>query len=136
MAYKFPSEEWALAFKDEINQSDAYHQAATTWEGDFYFVIEPGDGLPEPAIMYFDLWHGEARSAAVISEEGERNPEFVIRAPAGTWRRVIEKKLDPIQGMMTGQLKLKGTLSKVMRAPKAAAELVNCATRVPTEFPG
>jgi hypothetical protein len=37
--------------------------------------------------------------------------------------------------MITGQLKLKGTLSKIMRAPKAAAELVNCATQVPTEFP-
>jgi putative sterol carrier protein len=52
-----------------------------------------------------------------------------------TWRRVIEKKLDPIQGMITGQLKLKGTMSKIMRFPRAAAELVNCATKVPTDFP-
>jgi hypothetical protein len=37
--------------------------------------------------------------------------------------------------MITGQLKLKGTLSKIMRTPKAAAELVNCATKVPTDFP-
>jgi hypothetical protein len=26
-------------------------------------------------------------------------------------------------------------MSKIMRFPKAAAELVNCATKVPTEFP-
>jgi putative sterol carrier protein len=36
--------------------------------------------------------------------------------------------------MITGQLRLKGTMSKIMRYPKAAAELVNCATQVPTEF--
>jgi len=48
---------------------------------------------------------------------------------------VIDKKLDPIQGMVMGRLKLTGTLTKIMRAPKAATELVNCATRVPTEFP-
>jgi putative sterol carrier protein len=124
-----------MAFKDEINTSEPYRKAAATWEGDFYFVVEPGPGLQESVALYIDLWHGEARAAGVVGDESEKSPEFVIRAPVNTWRRVIEKKLDPIQGMITGQLKLKGTLSKIMRAPKAAAELVNCATKVPTEFP-
>jgi putative sterol carrier protein len=136
MTYRFPSEEWLQAFMDEINNSEAYRKAAATWEGDFYFVIEPGSGFPEPAVLYIDLWHGEARSVSMVASESEKNPEFIIRAPIGTWQRVIEKKLDAIQGLITGQLKLKGTLSKIMRAPKAAAELVNCATQVPTEFPG
>jgi len=135
MAFKFPSEEWVLAFMEQINTSEAYRKAAATWEGDFYFIIEPGPGLLQSMALYIDLWHGEARSVGVVADESEKTPEFVIRAPISTWRRVIEKKLDPIQGMITGQLKLKGTLSKVMRAPRAAAELVNCATKVPTEFP-
>jgi putative sterol carrier protein len=135
MSFMFPSQEWVMAFKDEINSSEPYQKAAAKWEGDFYFVIEPGPGLPESMALYIDLWHGEARSAGVVADESEKSPEFIIRAPVGTWRRVIEKKLDPIQGMITGQLKLKGTLSKIMRTPKAAAELVNCATKVPTEFP-
>ncbi len=135
MAFRFPSEEWVMAFMDEVNGSEAYGKAAATWEGDFYFVVEPGSGLTETMVLYIDLWHGKARSAGVIADKSEKSPEFTIRAPIGTWRRVIEKKLDPIQGMITGQLKLSGTLSKIMRAPKAAAELVNCATQVPTEFP-
>jgi putative sterol carrier protein len=136
MAYLFPSAEWLTAFIDEVNTSEAYRKAAATWEGDFYFYVEPGTGLPSPVILYVDLWHGEARAGSLVADESEMNPEFVIRAPLSTWRRVIDKKLDPIQGMITGQLKLKGTLSKIMRAPKAAAELVNCATKVPTEYPG
>jgi putative sterol carrier protein len=132
---KFPSDEWMKALMVEVNKSESYRKAATTWEGDFNFVVEPGSGLPQEVVLYIDLWHGEARFAAMLANPGERTPEFTIRAPLGTWRRVIEKKLDPIQGMITGQLKLTGTLSKIMRAPKAAAELVNCATRVPTEFP-
>jgi len=135
MTYLFPSDEWTKAFVVEINHSAPYRKAAATWEGDFYFVVEPGGGLPEAVVLYVDLWHGEARSGGMVASESEMNPEFVIRAPLRTWRRVIEKKLDPIQGMVTGQLKLKGTLSKIMRAPKAASELVNCATKVPTEFP-
>jgi putative sterol carrier protein len=136
MTYAFASEEWVAAFIEEINKNESYRKAAAKWEGDFYFMVEPGAGLPERVVMYVDLWHGEARGGFVVTDEGEKNPEFVIKAPLATWRRVIEKKLDPIQAMITGQLKLTGTLAKIMRMPKAAAELVNCATRVPTEFPG
>jgi putative sterol carrier protein len=136
MAFQFPSDEWVKDFVEKINASDAYAKAAEKWEGDFYFIVSPGPGVPEKAILYVDLWHGKARSGRKVADEAEESPEFSIQAPVGTWQRVIEKKLDPIQGMITGQLKLKGTLSKIMRAPKAAAELVNCATQVPTEFPG
>ena len=135
MAFRFPSDEWIKAMEEAVNNSEAYRKSATKWEGDFYFVCEPGPGLPEPKVLYIDLWHGEARSACEVADESEKAPEFVIRAPVATWRRVIEKKLDPIQGMITGQLKLSGTMSKIMRFPKAASELVNCATKVPTEFP-
>jgi putative sterol carrier protein len=86
--------------------------------------------------MYMDLWHGECREAAMVVDESAKDPEFRIWAPVSTWRKVIEKKLDAIQGLMTGQLKLRGNMMKIMRAPKAAAELVNCCTLVPTQFPG
>jgi putative sterol carrier protein len=135
MTHKFPSDEWIKALAEEVNKSETYAKSAAKWEGDFYFVVEPGPGLPEAMTLYIDLWHGEARSAKVMEDASEKEPEFVIRAPINTWRRVIEKKLDPIQGMITGQLKLKGTMSKIMRFPKAAADLVSCATLVPTEFP-
>ncbi|MCL7454631.1 MAG: SCP2 sterol-binding domain-containing protein [Anaerolineae bacterium] len=135
MAYKFPSDEWIKAMAEVVNDSESYRKSAEKWEGDFYFVVEPGPGLAETVALYIDLWHGEAREAGEVADEGDKNPEFVIRAPITTWRRVIGKKLDPIQGMVTGQLKLKGTMSKIMRFPKAASELVNCATQVPTEFP-
>lgn len=135
MTHKFPSDEWIKVMADEVNKSETYRKSAAKWEGDFYFVVEPGPGLPEPMTLYIDLWHGEARSAGAVADQGEKSPEFVIRAPINTWRRVIEKKLDPIQGMITGQLKLTGTMSKIMRFPKAATDLVNCATKVPTEFP-
>jgi putative sterol carrier protein len=135
MSYLFPSDEWIKAFREEVNTSESYRKSATKWEGDFYWIVEPGPGVAEPVVLYIDLWHGEARDALKLDSEDAKSPEFVIRASLNTWRRVIEKKLDPIQAMITGQLKLKGTMSKIMRFPKAASELVNCATKVPTEFP-
>jgi putative sterol carrier protein len=135
MAIKFPSDEWVKALMHELNKSKAYRDAAKNWEGDFYFIIEPEGNLKERVIFYMDLWHGECHSAFVVADEGEKTPEFRIWAPLSKWRRVIEKKLDPIQGLVTRQLKLQGNLMKIMKAPKAALELVNCCTLVPTEFP-
>jgi putative sterol carrier protein len=58
-----------------------------------------------------------------------------MSGPLSKWRQVIEKKLDPIQGLLTRQFKLKGDMVMIMKNVKAAQELVNCTTQVPTEFP-
>ena len=60
----------------------------------------------------------------------------MINAPETVWRKVIGKKLDPIQGLMTRQLKLRGNMVKIMKAVRAAKELVECTTKVPTQFHG
>ena len=48
--------------------------------------------------------------------------------------KVLKKELDPIQGLMAGKFKLVGNMAKVMRATKAAQELVNSTTMVETEY--
>lgn len=129
MGFRFPSQEWADAMKAEVNDSDSYASAAKNWEGDFYFVIDESD-----EIIYMDLWHGKCREAIYTNDAGYKEPEFKITAQKEKWQRVLDGKLDPIQGMMTRQLKLDGNLVKIMKNVKAAQELVRCATRVDTEF--
>jgi len=133
MAIPFLSEEWAAAFKDAVNSSAAYKQAAATWEGDFYFVAELANG--EPRTVYLDLWHGECRDAFVVSDAAGKDPEFEVSGKIPSWKKVVNKQVDPIQALITRQLKLKGNMAKVLKSVKAAQELVNCATTVPTEFP-
>jgi putative sterol carrier protein len=132
--YEFGSDEWLQAFQEAINGSEAYAHAAKTWEGDFYFIVDPGGPIDEEIVMYMDLWHGKCREAYVVADRLEKNAAFVINAPESVWRKVVGKKLDPIQGLMTRQLKLKGDMIKIMKAVKAAKELVECTTKVPTEF--
>lgn len=133
----FGTQEWGNAFMEAVNGSKAYEDAAKTWEGDFYFVIEPGAGQKDTGIMYVDLWHGKCRKVEVVleAEKDKYKPEFVLSAQVPVWRKVAEKKLDSIQAMVTRQLKLQGNMGKIMRAVKAAQELVNCVTTVKTEYP-
>jgi len=134
MALKFPSDEWAKEFASQLNASEAYESSAKDWEGDFIFAIEPDKAHPETAFLFIGLYHGKCTDAALIASEDEREAQYIIRATFANWRKVIEGKMDPIPGMMTRKLKLKGDMMKVMRYPKAAKELVNCVSRVPTDF--
>jgi len=132
---EFATDEWARALMEQINQSEAYAEAAKTWEGDFFFIVEPDEHYPEPVHIYVDLWHGECKEAFATTDPSVKDPVFRMSGPLGNWRRVIEKKLDPLQGLLTRQFKLEGDMVKIMRAVKAAQELVNCTSLVPTAFP-
>jgi putative sterol carrier protein len=134
MTIKFISEEWIKELSRQLNESKDYERAGKDWEGDFIFVIEPDESHPNHAYFFLGLLHGKSPDAALVASENERKAEFKIRARYSAWRKVIEGKLDPIQGMMTGKLKLEGDLLKVMRHPKAAKEMVACCSKVPTDF--
>lgn len=133
MAIPFMTEEWAKAFMDAINHNAAYKEAAATWEGDFYFIAELKDGISKT--VYLDLWHGDCRNAFLVADPAAKTPEFEVSGKIPSWKKVIGKQVDPIQALITRQLKLKGNMAKVLRAVKAAQELVNSATKVETEFP-
>jgi putative sterol carrier protein len=135
MAYLFCTHEWIKIFMDDINKNAAYEKSASGWEGDFYFVITPDKMYDEVAIYYLDLWHGKCRHACLVEDASQFSPVFRMETSDANWKAIIDKKLDPIQGMMTRKIKLTGNMAKIMRYVKAAQELVNCATLVPTEFP-
>lgn len=128
MAYKFPSAEWTAEFEQKINSSDAYANAAKTWEGDILLVIEGSSGI------YLDLWHGKCRRSELVESPTSTPAEFKITASMPKWQNVLAGKLDPVQGMVTRQLKLDGNLVKIMKNVKAAQELVRCATHVETVY--
>ena len=127
MAFKFPSPEWTDQFINEVNGSESYASAAKNWEGDISLVIDGGGAI------YLDLWHGKCRSGKYIEDPNSEKPAFKISATYENWVKVLKGKLDPVQGLMTRQMKLEGNLVKIMQNVKAAQELVKCATKVPAD---
>jgi putative sterol carrier protein len=134
MPIMFPSDAWIKALMVDLNASNAYFEAAKNWEGDFFFVVEPGGSLDQTVILYMDLYHGKCRDAYAVTDPG-MSPAFRLIGSVANWKKVITRKLDPIQAMMTGQLKLTGNMATVMRNVRAAKELVASSTRIETEFP-
>jgi len=142
------SKEWNEAYVKAINDNPNYRVAASWWEGDFVFVIEPSGNLDHEIKVFIGLYKGDCTGAKLLApdeeyevlppnspprplKEGEKvGAEFVFSGPYDNWVKVLKKELDPIQGLMAGKFKLVGNMAKVMRATKAAQELVVASTMV------
>ena len=135
MAHQFPSAEWVADFERQINSDEEYARAASTWEGDLNFVIEGLPGMDAPMVIYVDLWHGQCRRASFTDLASAPDARFKINAPLANWKRVLTKQIGPIPALVSGQLKVHGNLPYILRHVSAAQQLVECATRVDTEFP-
>jgi putative sterol carrier protein len=136
MAFLFPSEEWVAQYAEAINGNPEYRTGAADWtHGVVALVVKAlPPRLPEDVCIWLDLDRGVCREARLTTpEEGARAP-FCITGEYARWKQVIAKELEPIKGMMQGKLKLKGDLPTIVRAVKAAQELVNSATMAPAEF--
>ena len=131
------SPEWAQAFKDEINKSEAYRKAGRGWQWKVGLVVEaePDRNFPESKGVVMDLFEGEARDIRVGTASEAQACDFVISAPYSRWKQVATKELDATRGMLQGKLKLKGNLPTVVRYTKASQEMTECTTRVPVNWP-
>ena len=129
---RFPSDEWIKTFKEELNKSKDYEEVAKTWEGDFLFVVTPYEELKEEVTFYVDLWHGKCRDAYLVNDS--KTAAFIFKGPYSNWKKVINKELDPIRGLIRGMFILEGDSKIILDQVKAAQELVNTASKIPVDF--
>jgi putative sterol carrier protein len=137
----FGTQEWADAFQKAINGNENYRDAAGPdgfppdgWEGDFLFVVEPSGNLDHEIRLFVGLYHGECTGCKVVGAGEEVEVEYEYAGPYDAWVKIINKELDPIRALLAGKTRLKGDMAKVLRATRAAQELVVSSTMVETEF--
>ena len=132
---KFPSAEWASAFRAALNSSEGYRQAAQAWEGDLLLRVLPTGGAgPAPGVL-LDLFHGECRGATFLEDSAHVESEFVYEGPRENWGRLLTGETDPVKSILDGTFKIRGNLAKAMRFTRAAKELVEVAAHLATEAP-
>lgn len=133
-AHDFFSESWLQAWQDEIAASDAYREAAATWEGTLIFRLRGEGALPNAqSAIFLDLWHGACREARFVTPDDEA--DYIMEAALPVWKSLLSGQAQPIMALMTGKLKLvRGSLAALTPYVQASQELVAAASRVPTQF--
>ena len=138
MAFTFPSDEWAEAYKKAINENKTYREVGRDWTfGVVAMVVkaDPALGIEEDTAMWLDIERGACRECKILPARDATTAEFVIVADYAKWKSVIKRELDPIKGMMQNKLKLtKGHMPTIVRFVHSQRELVETTSRVPTIF--
>ena len=137
--HRFPSEEWTDAWRVALSNDPAYREVGKPWRfGSVAMIVQsdPANGVERDAGMILDVDRGECHGATFVEDvDGSVEAEFVIVASYACWKEVIERKLDPIKGMMEGKLKLvRGHLPTIIRFVEPARLVVASASKVPTDF--
>lgn len=131
---RFPSPEWADAFRVALGQNASYREAAAAWEGEILLRVKASrPGEPSPGVL-LDLYRGECRAARYEPETGGLAVEFVYEGGREDWMRLMRRELDPVKALFNGTFRLRGNPAKAMRFTRAAKELVETAATVPVEI--
>lgn len=136
---KFPSPEWAAAYKDAINQNASYREAAKDWVHGAVSMVVKADaaiGLEQDQGIVLALHQGVCNEVEYVDglEKAGVAP-FVIVGDYARWKQVVRGELEPIKGMMQGKLKLtKGHMPTIVKFVEASKQLVASSARVPTQF--
>ncbi len=137
--HPFPSQAWADAFRDAVNQNEAYQKHGKPWTfGKVAMAVkaEPDKGIPDDAGFVLDVHQGECRGVDYVKGmDAMQEAPFIIVASYDRWLTVIAGDVDPIKAMMEGKLKLvKGALPTMLRFVESSRALVNSATEVATDL--
>jgi len=135
--HPFPSDAWAAAYEAELNRCPDYADAARGWRhGAIVLALlpDPAAGLPDGFATWLDVEGGRCKGARVVTLAEAAEAPFQLTADHRQWRAIIEGRLDPIAGLLTRKIDLRGDLLVLLRFVRSAQAMVRCATRVPTRF--
>lgn len=137
MSYEIFTHEWAVACGEQINENEDYRHAAKKWEWPLVLTMTADAGLSVPErSVYLNLYHGDCKEARAATAGDLDDAPFIIKADPHTWKKVLDRDLEPIFGLIRGKLKLaKGSLVTLLPYTTAAKEMVLSAACVDTHFP-
>lgn len=134
----FPSQQWLDEYRRRINESPDYHRAAAGWQRPllYHLQAERGGPLSADSYLWLDLRDGRCAGALVLDPDDARvmRTEYALSAPYSRCQLIVTGQLDPMRAIMTGKLRLRGSVPTLVRYSSASNALVAIAQQIPTEF--
>jgi putative sterol carrier protein len=113
---KFLSDEWALALKAELNESEEFRRAAAGQHATIQQVISGGDGETH----YWITIEDGRIDLGVGDVEGE---DATITQSYDSAAALARGELSPVTAFMTGKLKIAGNMGMILGLQGALAQL-------------
>ncbi|WP_254272941.1 SCP2 sterol-binding domain-containing protein [Haloarcula marina] len=135
MTLTLPAEaaDWARAWRDRINDREAFAEAAAEFDARFLFEIRADDRYDgDPVRFRVDIADGACDDATLV--DGDADYDFALRGPYEAWTHLLAGELDVSEAVMDGTFDVEGNTMTLLRRQDAVAEMVRAAQAVDTEF--
>ncbi|MCS6783784.1 MAG: SCP2 sterol-binding domain-containing protein [Candidatus Caldarchaeum sp.] len=139
----FGSREWFEQFVQTLNQDPEYQAASASWEDSVTVFVTD---LPPPVRefvesdvvgVWFDLYHGRCRNFQLVKHPREKQASLTIYGSYEVVKKIALGLLSPTVAVLTGHVKVEGSLAKFLFNPAAlsvASAFVEAVKKVPTMF--
>jgi len=88
----------------------------------------------ERVVVWLDLYHGRCRGFEMLKHVEDKKAPIIIAGSYKNMKKVAQGRLSPTIAVMTGQLRVKGNVGKLLSNASASSAFVNAIKKVPTEF--
>ncbi len=127
MSVKFLSDGWAEALKTELNQSEAFRQAAAGHEATIQQVITGTEGDTH-------YWIRIAEGQIDLGVGDVENEDATITQSYDSAAELARGELSPVTAFMTGKLKIAGNLGMILGLQGALSQLPAAMKRIDVEY--
>lgn len=116
----FPSLEWCQALVRSLEQEPDVAAACREWGGhSIGVVIGRGDGLARDFCVYARPHASQPKieELRVCEDEDDlelEEPDFVFRFPHGLALQLLERRLDPLEALTKGKVRVEGDLKRLL----------------------
>lgn len=136
--FLFPSEGWVKEYCKRLSESSDYNKSGKGWKDPIMFkMTELGDLKSEMPFDSFILnLHDGICEGSEVGTDPEKTAPYELTATYTNWKKIIGGKINPTQAMLTGQMKVKGNITVLLRYASAAIAMVKTAQTIPTDYLG
>lgn len=133
--FLYPSVEWCKELADRLNEVPAYRDSSEGWTGRLVINTLAEEGrLQKGVAVSLDPTGGTIKDIHLLEDVDASDAEYVLSARFSVWKDVIQGKHDILYGLMTGKIKLRGQVFKLMLQLKTPKIMLEQMRAMPTLF--
>ncbi|MDP8011924.1 MAG: SCP2 sterol-binding domain-containing protein [Thermoplasmata archaeon] len=130
----FPSIEWVEEYCKSLNNSKAYNKEGQGWQDPILFKIIDYEKFKDKIQFDSFLLYLKNGKCEKYEIKASVDAPFKLYATYENWIKIMKGKVNPIQAIIRGELKVEGNMAILMKYTNAAVAMVNAAQNIPTDM--
>lgn len=131
----FPTVEWVQTLASRLNALQSYRDSGRNWQGKLVLVaLQEAGKLPQDVAIGLDPTGGTIDDVHLVPDWKRGNAAYTLSARYSVWKDVIRGKHDILFGVMTGKIKLRGSVFKLMLQLKTPEIMLEQMRAMDTSF--